>query len=541
MTENYRYRNWVVNALNRDLPYDQFIIRQVAGDLQPPVPPAEVNIDGIIATGVFSLGEWSALDADKQKILSDIVDDQINVLGRAFLGVTLSCARCHDHKFDPITTKDYYSLAGIFFSSHILSNIGAIGNPAMSRIPLAPPQQVKLRREWEQQLKILEKKIASLSPPEGQPPANAEEAATVKQLLASHKEQEPPVLPVAHGLQEGGTPGTRYEGIRDAAIFERGKYDRRGEVVPRQMPALLPGEEPVPISSGSGRADLARWLADPKNPLPARVMANRVWQGHFTVGIVRSSTNFGALGTPPSHPDLLDYLAAQFIRSGWSNKALHRLIMLSSVYQQSSFADSPTLAVDPDNELLGRMSRRRMETEVLRDTLLNVNGTLDTTLGGPSMEQPDHRRRMLYSHIERDQYTGFRQAFDAANAMAIVEKRGDTTSAAQGLYLLNNPWILDQAQALSQRLMRDGPADEASRLQWLYAMLFSRPAEPHEVDLGLATVANARAEAQANVFDRSRLEPDAVFSGLSESVLTERAWEVYCQALFCTNEFLYID
>ncbi len=542
MSLNYRYRDWVVGAFNRDLPYDQFIIQQVAGDLQPPVPPAEVNVEGIIATGVFSLGEWSALDADVQKMLSDIVDDQIDVVGRAFLGITFACARCHDHKFDPITTKDYYGLAGIFFSSHIIMRTGSGGGDVpMNRIPLVPAEQVEARSAWQQQVVELEKKIAALTPPQGQPAANAEELTTITQLLTALKQREPPAYPVAHGLQEGGTPGTQYEGLRDAPIFVRGKYDRHGEIVPRHMPALLADEKPMPISSGSGRADLARWLADAKNPLPARVMANRIWQGHFLTGIVRSSTNFGALGTPPSHPDLLDYLAAEFIESGWSIKALHRLIMLSSAYQQASLADPQTRAMDSDNELFSRMPRRRMETEVLRDTLLAANGTLDRTLGGPSIEQPDHNRRMLYSHVERDQQVGFRQIFDTANAMTIIEKRGDSTSAAQALYLLNNSWMMEQAKALSKRLLREAPADDPGKVQWLYAVLYGRPAEPHEVELGLAAAASARAKAQTAFTDRAQLDPKGRLSGLIETVVTEQAWEPYCQALFCTNEFLYID
>jgi hypothetical protein len=270
-------------------------------------------------------------------------------------------------------------------------------------------------------------------------------------------------------------------------------------------------------------------------------MANRIWQGHFTSGIIRSSTNFGALGTPPSHPDLLDYLASRFIASGWSIKAMHRLIMRSAVYQQASRADSESLALDPDDELFSRMSRRRMEYEVIRDTLLAVNGTLDPTLGGPSIDRADHRRRTLYEHVKRDQYTGFRLAFDAANAMAIVDKRGDTTSAAQALYLLNNPWVLDQAKLLTQRLLREAPADDPAKVQWLYALLFGRAAEPDEAKLALAMVAGSRTAAQAPLTEPDKLGKKGALADLIANVVAEQAWESYVQALLCTNEFLYID
>jgi hypothetical protein len=330
--------------------------------------------------------------------------------------------------------------------------------------------------------------------------------------LAKLRENPPPPLPVAHGLQEGGVPQSAYEGIHDARILIRGRYDRPGSAAPRGFPRLFAGENQKPITEGSGRLQLARWLADPKNPMTARAMMNRIWQNHFGEGIVRTPNNFGKLGSPPTHPELLDQLAHRFIESGWSIKAMHRLLMLSAAYQQSSIPSPQTQAADPENLLLGRANRRRLEAEELRDSLLTAANRLDLTIGGKSNRDLNVPRRTLYLMTIRSERSDYRALFDAPDASAIVEKRITSTVAPQALFLLNNPFALEQVKRVSERLLRDAPADAEGRVQWLYKHLFGRAATPNERD-------------------RIRKFADE----------SPESWERIAQVLLASNEFVYID
>jgi hypothetical protein len=252
-------------------------------------------------------------------------------------------------------------------------------------------------------------------------------------------------------------------------------------------------------------------------------MVNRIWQHHFGTGLVRTPSNFGKLGEPPTHPELLDYLAAQFVRSGWSLKAMHRTIMLSAAYQQASRPAQETAAADPDNRLLGRMNRRRLDAEALRDSLLAVAGQLDRTTGGPAVRDLNTRRRTLYVMTVRSDRATFRDLFDAADPTAVVDRRTESTVAPQALFLLNHPFALAQARALAQRALREGPPAERDRIAWLYQLLYARPPGAREIDLGTAALGQARAAASG--------QPDG----------EERAWAEYCQVLLCANEFMYLD
>ncbi len=887
--EAYRYRDWVVQAFNGDLPYDQFILNQFAGDLLPADAPGGFNTNGLIATGLFVIGEWGTGDADKEKMLTDIVDDQVDVTGRAFLGLTVACARCHDHKFDPIPTQDYYGLAGIFFSSHILPSPGAktAGSPVL-RLPLASAAELTARTNHALRVAELEKaiekatdeQIAALakqtlpetsrylmaavdykhrpaaqanltladfaaksgdafhpipellrqwvdylggsdlalmtkpvreingiaglhgfrnakgadtpsvtvnandqpvsfititlpprslavhpspqsgvavgwkSPitgrvqihgrvadaddkcgngiawtldlrsgdrsrelasgaienggaqelgPASKPPAKTPDAAgtplivevkpgeiiqlvilpkgdyscdtTVVELeiaeqdapkrawnlsrevvpdlhaggggnphsdafgnkevwhfydmakaakageappdsklakwiraaesfsagdtarlevetaasalqqsleelqqsasasppslntnspdsklyaeltnprsafwsaarsdptlltpvsretlaklsseLAALKQTPLPPIPVAHGLQEGGTPKSAHEGIHDARVHIRGRYDRLGDLVARHFPRILAGEDQPPISEGSGRLQLARWIASPDNPLTARVMVNRLWQHHFGEGIVRTPNNYGKLGAPPTHPELLDYLAGEFVKSGWSIKAMHRAIMLSAAYQQSSSADPATLKADPDNLLFGRMNRRRLESEAIRDSLLAVSDSLDRATGGPAIRDLNTKRRTLYVMTVRSDRATYQSLFDAADPVAIVEKRIDSTVAPQALFMLNHPFALAQTKALAGRALKQAPPGPAAKIEWLYHLLYGRPPTDQEKQIGLAAVEQTFASDAAG-----------------QPVPAEQAWEQYCQVLLCANEFVYVE
>jgi hypothetical protein len=344
-------------------------------------------------------------------------------------------------------------------------------------------------------------------------PGRTELAKEREQLLALVAKVE-----FAHGLQEGGIPATSYEGFHDARIHVRGRYDRLGEVRPRAFPVLLAGDDQRPLGEGSGRLALARWLASAENPMTARVIVNRVWQHHFGEGIIRTPNNFGKLGKLPTHPELLDWLATEFVSGGWSLKALHRAIMLSATYQQSAMACPETLRADPDNLLFSRMNRRRLESEAVRDSLLAVAGTLDGKLGGPSARELETPRRTLYVMTIRSDRATYQSLFDAADPTGIVEKRVDSTVAPQALFFMNHPFVLAQAAALRERLERECAGADSGRIDWLYRRLFARPASTEEISIGLAAL--ARAEVAAN---------------------PQGAWEQYCQVLFSSNEFIYVE
>ena len=525
LTEAWRYRDWVVEALNGDMPYDRFIVHQIAGDLLPSPTCDEVYPAGLIATTFLSNGVWDRGDADKEKIISDMVDDNIDVIGKAFLGLTLGCARCHDHKFDPITTEDYYALAGIFYSSHILKELGAKGGEyTMNRVPLVPAAVVARRAEFEQQLADLNARIKKLD--EAKPPENnvagageagdADRAALVAQREQLEREMPPPI-PLAMAVQEGGMPGGLFPSIQDVPIHIRGSYARLGPVVPRRLPKILAGDNQPPITSGSGRKQLADWIAAADNPLTPRVIVNRVWQWHFGAGLVRTPSNFGKLGERPTHPELLDYLAETFVTDGWSLKRLHRRIMLSATYQQATSATREVRVQDPENRWLARFAARRLEAEAIRDAMLAVSGQLDSTRGGPAGDDLTIRRRSLYVQTARWDRSGYAMLFDAANPDASTEQRTVSTVAPQALMLLNHPFALEQARQLAQRLLGDVSSDDASRLQYAYRILFGRLPSDDEV-------AVARGILQSG--------------GANDPV---KAWADLAHVLLCSNEFVYLD
>jgi hypothetical protein len=513
----WRYRDWVVNAINADMPYDQFVMNQIGGDLLPSETAGAPNIPGLIATGMLAIGNWGGGDADKEKLLTDIADDQIDVVGRAMLGLTLACARCHDHKFDPISTADYYGLAGIFLSSHILEDPGPKTNgPPMLRAPIDSAEQLEQRANYELKLSALKKQIESLGD-------GAEVQAKRDRLqseLSALERSAPPPPAYTHACVEGGCPKSGHEGIHDVAIHIRGRYDRLGAVVSRRFPEILAGADQPAITEGSGRLQLARWIARPDNPLTARVMVNRIWQHHFGEGLVRTPSNFGNLGERPTHPELLDWLAARFVETGWSMKAMHRLIMSSAAYQQSASAPPEVMDKDGDNRLFGRMNRRRLDAEQLRDSLLAVTGELVRQMGGVAVREIESPRRTLYVMTIRSDRSSFRDLFDGADATAIVDKRNVSTVAPQALFMMNHPFVHDRAAKLAESLLAE-LSDEDARIQRAYEVLFARGASNDEVELG-----------------RQLLEEWQMGAG---NVDKRQAWQRYCHTLLCSNEFSYID
>jgi hypothetical protein len=852
--EAWRYRDWVVKAFNQDLPYDQFIRAQISGDLLPPKEPGGVNADGIVATTMLSLGPWGGID--RKKRLADIVDDQIDTIGRGFLGLTIACARCHDHKFDPLTTADYYGLAGIFYSSRVIADSVYLSHGTHRlRVPLVPPAEVEKHhqhvarlRESRQQLdrevneryaafsagllpdtaryllaswdyqhrpadqagvsvadwatkhrlrpfalgqwiaylqagrfrdyrllhvpvrdydgeagvhvwgasaerpwwganstdhevpietfllpprsisvnpgveggavawkspiagkvritgrltdadphdgagvswaidhtgKAGRHELSSASMPNGgsmrldegrfgdrlasvevkpgdvitlqvwlregdahyditnveltitrldgpgewgvgrdllenflsgnphgdalgnagvwsfhdmagsnrkhrmpgvdaalegwhkaaaekpQRPAleraarefqraietggadnplaqdltgirspfwvnarddaqylSAEARAQIQKRVeeVQQLERTTPPLPCAHAAQEGGVRFGLSPGFHDVPIHVRGNPTRLGARVPRRFPRILAGDAQPAITAGSGRLELAGWIASPENPLTARVMVNRIWQHHFGEGLVRTPSNFGALGTPPSHPELLDYLAQQFVASGWSIKAMHRLILLSAAYQQSSQPAADSLRMDPNNHLFSRMNRRQLEAEALRDSLLGVCGCLDLRPGGPAEKAPQSARRMVYLHVSRSDKSGFGAVFDAADASIQVDKRTASTVAPQALLLMNSPLLADRLGSLVARPEISNQKKPEERIAALYRLVFGRPPTAREVDVG-----------------RGFIDALAALPGGKPEATPLPPWEAYAQALLLSNEFLFVD
>jgi cytochrome c553 len=454
--DGFRYRDWVVKAFNDDLPYDRFIMEQIAGDLLDGPDRAE----HLAATGYFALGP-----VYYGRATADELDDRVDTLTRGFLGLTVACARCHDHKFDPIPQRDYYSLAGVFASTdyreYVLTPDGGIDDKAVSD-------------------------------------------PTDKMARDNKKEPRKPVL---HALIEGAKQG-------NMKVHIRGNPANLGEEAPRRFLAILSAGEPTPFAKGSGRLELAKAIADKDNPLTARVMVNRIWMHHFGVGLVGTPSNFGTLGERPTHPALLDYLAARFVADGWSIKKLHRTIMLSAVYQASSRYDERNAAVDPDNRLLWRMNRRRLEVEPWRDAMLAVSGNLDRSIGGPSkdLSAADNTRRTLYGAVSRHNLDPLLRLFDFPDPNLTSDRRPVTSVPLQQLFVLNSPFMARQAKALAARVTATASDDE-SRIAQAFLLLYGRPPSDREVRLGKAFLSSGGAD----------------------------AWEKYAQVLLAANEFVFID
>ena len=515
--EAWRYRDWVVDSFNRDLPYDQFVTHQIAGDLLPAPNGNDPYVDGLVATTFLVNGAWDRGDADKEKMVSDMIDDQIDTIGKAFLGLTLGCARCHDHKFDPVTHSDYYGLAGIFYSTRIMKELGTKGGEiTLQRRPLVPQSVVDERERLVKQIGEVNSRLAEL---DKQTPKPAPDDPVRVALVAERDQLQknlPPEPPMTLAVSEGGVPGSLFPGIQDVPIHIRGSYSRLGEMVPRRMPSFFAGEEQATISQGSGRREMAAWVVSKSNPLTARVIVNRVWHWHFGEGLVRTPNNFGLLSEPPSHPALLDWLATRFVEDGWSFKKLHRFIVLSATYRKGSGKkdDARVTQIDPENRWLGRFVPRRLDAEEIRDAILFVTGQLDLTGGGPASDDLGIARRSLYVQTARWDRSNFATLFDAANPDASVEKRSVSTVAPQSLFLINHRFMLDRARQLAERLIREVPDGtpnfEVVRIHRAYDLLFGRAAAAEELKIARELAATT-------------------------------SWDDLAHVLLCSNEFIYVD
>jgi hypothetical protein len=510
--EAWRYRDWVVASFNRDLPYPEFLQCQIAGDLLPPTHPAGINADGLIATGMLAIADFVPGDVDKDQMIADYVNDQIDVVGRAFLGLSLACARCHDHKFDPISTEDYYALAGIFFSTRLIP--GPVpGNTPLVRVPLLPRDEIA---KLDAQDAADKKRLAEQERIGRLPAASQARLVALRRELDDLKTKRWRDVPRAVVVQDGGPAGTRHEGFKDAQVYLRGNPAKPGKTIPRGFPRILTGEHRAQITKESGRRQLADWLARPEHPLTARVMVNRIWQHHFGEGLVRTPNDFGKRGERPTHPELLDYLAVRFVESGWSVKTMHRLIMQSSAYQQFGLPTAGAAAGDPENRLVGRMSRRRLDAEAIRDSLLAVAGLLDAAFGGPAFLDQAVPRRTIYLLSARTgaNTSDFGRLFDRADPGSIVDRRGQSIVAPQALFFMNDPFVGNAARALAARVASEAASSALSRIDRLYAIALGRPPTPSEIEIGLGLLTAD-----------SEVDP----------------WARYCQIVLCSNEFIYLD
>jgi hypothetical protein len=671
----WRYRDYVIEAFNDDLPYDQFVREQVAGDLIPDKNGKEVNRRGIVATGFLALGPKAIAQQDKKKMLYDVYDEQVDVLSKAFLGITVSCARCHNHKFDPILTKDYYSMLGMFASTRSFADPDSHVSVALEK-PLVPKAEFerylaakKEHQAKEQRVRIaigeildevkdravgqqaaqladyflaarkvyrdgallgdaarqtnlnedfLKKWVDFLKPGvEVRGYLNEWNAASPDKLAAtarSYQERfqkrfaewsenvskwraeyqralaENKALPGKPSFEAGddrffndvyfgGGPFSvsekdqkrfspeqwaqltkhrqELEQLKKAApaepemacaiedgdaveqkVFVRGDYNNPGEDAPKSFPAILARYDTKPAFQGSGRLQLAEWLTQPEHPLTARVMANRIWQWHFGEGLVRTPDNFGKTGEQPTHPELLDYLARQFVRGGWSVKAMHRLIMLSNAYQMSS--DNPNIAADadPDNRLLSRFNRRRLSVEEMRDGLLAIDGTIDFTMGGTlqtgrgtdgennqgrlSLNPEKVKRRTVYLPLRRANLPTLLNLFDFGDATSASGKRQLTNVATQALFWLNSEFLTERSLDVAKSLLGAKELGDAARIESAYLRILNRQPAKEEVDQALNYIEGFKQK----------------FAGANAD---QKGWQSLCRALMASNDFVYVD
>jgi hypothetical protein len=498
----WKYRDWVVRALNSDMPYDDFLTHQIAGDLLPDPDGEEVHVDGVIATGVFAMGNYDDQESDKEKLYAEVIDDQIDLIGRQFLGLTLACARCHDHKFDPVSTADYYALGGIFMSSQVLETKSRIAAHRL-KIPLDSQAVRKERTRILERIKTL-KSTQAKSLKEKSPDASilAEQIEGLRKML-------PPGKGDAIGFREGGYDNSRHKAIGDMPIYLRGNPYQLGEVIPRRIPVVFTGADQTAIghrTNQSGRLELARWIVDRSNPFTARVMVNRIWQYHFGEGLVRTPSNFGIQGKQPSHPKLLDFLADRFMATNWSIKEMHRFIMNSATYQQATEGTEGSMEADPENILLSRFSSRRLSAEEVHDSLLSVSGRLQPRVGGRS------GNRAIYGRVGHLYSSLVGNLFDAPATGTIVPRRSESTTALQALFMMNDKSTVVASRAFADR-MSEAFNSLHDRIEQAYQTLFARKPSRRELESGVSYL---------------------------ERLSEEGQWAYY-QVLLCSNELLYLD
>lgn len=556
------YRDYVIAAFNADKPYDEFVREQIAGDLIGGGTEEQKN-ERIVATGFVALSRRFAAGGPETRHLT--IEDTLDTLGHAVLGLAMSCARCHDHKHDPITMRDYYALYGIFDSTRY-PHPGSEGRSYQTNfVPLIPAAEVEARMNpyWEkltaydEEIARMDRRLDALSK-EG---LNTEDLRPTYERVWKERdvlEANPPPIPDAYAVVDAKPVNAR--------IQKRGEPHNLGEEVPRGFLQILGGQQVPGDGSGSGRLELAHWLTDPANPLTARVMVNRIWQHHFGKGLVATPNDFGTHGRRPAHPDLLDYLARRFIESGWSVKAMHRLMLGSAAYQRTADSESVISrsvvsgvvgnTALPDStaasgsktgslttDLFTAFPRQRLDAEQIRDALLAVSGQLDPTPGGPHPFPPAHTwdftqhkqfnavyssdKRSVYLMQQRIRRHPLLATFDGADANASTGERVVTTTPLQALFALNDPLVHELAEQFADRLLREKSGDR-QRIDWAHQLAFGRNARREEVDTGLMYLERFR----------QKLRESGAMKADEESL---QAWSSYARALLASSEFIFVD
>ena len=508
----WKYRDWVIEALNDDLPFDEFTIKQLAGDLLPGASTADR-----IATGFLLSGPQ---DGGSEPARLDAVVERMNTIGSVFLGVTLGCAQCHSHKFDPLSQHEYYKLFAFFNAAD------------ESVLELAPPEQVARRDALRAQLAALiaEREMFAAKLAAGtaaSDPGYQERSRTIDSL-----KHQIPQLESAPVLVTPTVP-------RTTTTFVRGEFSKPGELVTPDVPAVLP-----PLAADERtRLGLARWLVSPQQPLTPRVTVNRIWQQFFGRGLVETENDFGVQGARPTHPELLDWLATEFVASGWRMKSLHRLIVGSATYRQSSHRTADADAIDPENRLLTRQSRLRLEAEAIRDSALVASGLRSLKIGGPSVfpfqhegvmlnratpaewvasPGADRHRRGIYTHYWRLTPHPFLQTFDAPDSLTACTRRRTSNTPLQALTLLNDPTFAECAEALAQRVLREVPDGDHERLDRAFRLCLGRLPAAEERPPLVAVLSAVRAR-----FATSNIEAG-----------DRAAWTQVCRVLLNVDEFV---
>ncbi len=547
----WRYRDYVINSFNRDKPYDQFVTEQLAGDLLPPTDNLALKHERLTALGFLSIGPKLLAEPDKVKLEMDMIDEQIETTGRAFLAATFGCARCHDHKFDPVPTDDYYALAAIFKSTRTMDSLKTLAK--WHEPVVATPEDYRLQEAYEQRVAAHKLSITNFVAEANRVllvtiktnalPKNPEKLystntlAELEKLRADLKklETDAPELPSTMGVTEATNI------LQTLPIHIRGSHLTLGKPVSRGVPQVMTiSTRPQFSEQQSGRLELARWLTAPEHPLTARVMVNRIWRWHFGQGLVATTDNFGLLGEKPSHPELLDWLAQRFIAEGWSIKAMHRLIMLSSTYQLAANTKGAPSIADPENRLLSHFPLRRLEAEEIRDALISVAGNLELTMGGKTIPVKnrefvfnhtskdattyDSPRRAVYMPIIRNHLYDLFQQFDYPDPAVPNGNRNATVVAPQALLMMNSELVNQSALRLAQHLLADEKASNASRLEQAYLKAYGRPPNSAE---------RRRAERFITEYPTT--------TGLDKAAARTEAWTTFCQTLLAANEFIYLN
>lgn len=502
----WRYRDYVIGAFNADLPYDRFLTEQIAGDLLPDESPAQQDRQRV-ATGFLALGSKPA-KAMNSNFEMDVVADQIDVIGRGIMGMSVACARCHDHKFDPIPTRDYYALAGILTSTETMWGTAAhegLTAPATDLHVLQAAPHVPPPEGFVETVLVLESNTGKPKTPP--------------------KSKWKPGTPLAMGVRDRAKPA-------DTKINLKGEMSKLGEVVPRGFLSACEVSENVEVDPAqSGRLQLAQWITHHDHPLTARVMVNRIWQQLFGTGIVATPDDFGVYGERPTHPELLDHLATRFVQGGWSVKQMVRAIVLSRTYQLASDADTSLIEADPQNRWLARHTRHRLEAEMLRDSMLLASGQLQLQPGEGSLVR--HRdilvnragnlhqasnHRSVYLCYLRSSPPPELAAFDLPDFTSVSGQRDVSTVPSQALHLFNNPFVIDQALHFAQ-LVTNATASGEGRVRVAWERALGREPNPVEIERALELVRVTE----------------------SELADAEKAWASLCQAVLITNEFRYVD